>query len=110
MRTSGEASEIQGSSVVSRRIGIEVGRMMTTGQGRTCMTSRSCTYLRSVSTISLIILFRAASCAFAGTGTEGVVAVSDSVESSGMGGEGGATSVKTLSGSASRRMVMVWII
>jgi hypothetical protein len=33
---------------------------------RTCMTSRSCTYLRSVSTISRIILFLADSCAFAG--------------------------------------------
>jgi hypothetical protein len=28
------------------------------------MTSRSCTYLRSVSTNSLMMLFRAASCAF----------------------------------------------
>ena len=74
---------------------------------RTCITSRSWTYLRSVSTISLIMLFRAASCALAGTGTEGVDAVRESVESSGIGGDGGATSVKTCSGRALRRTVTV---
>lgn len=58
----------------------------------TCMISKSWTYLRSVSTISLIILFRADSWALAGVDTR--VSASESNEPfSGMeGGEGGTSS------------------
>jgi hypothetical protein len=48
---------------------------------RTCMISKSWTYLRSVSTNSLIILFLAASCAFAGTGVLGTSLINESIES-----------------------------
>lgn len=56
------------------------------------MISRSCTYLRSVSTVSLIMLLRADSCALAGV--EANVSGSESKEalSRSEGGEGGSSS------------------
>jgi hypothetical protein len=59
----------------------------------TCMTSRSCTYLRSVSTISRMMLFLADSCALAG-GTAVVSPANESSESCDemAVGEGGAES------------------
>ena len=59
----------------------------------TCMISKSCTYLRSVSTISRTMLFRAASFEFDGAGG-GAESARESYESweARKGGEGGASS------------------
>jgi hypothetical protein len=49
----------------------------------TCMTSKSCTYLRSVMSISIKMLFLAASCGLDAGGSAGVPSgfANDSVES-----------------------------
>ena len=74
----------------------------------TCMTSRSCTYLRSVSTISLIILFRAASCAFGATVTFKAWFARESIDScdASRGGDIGGGS-KISEGKRSTRVVTV---
>jgi len=77
---------------------------------RTCMTSRSCTYLRSVSTNSRMILFRSASGPFAGVGIAGISGPIESKESWGEnaeGGDGGAASSKTSDGRRSTICVTV---
>lgn len=72
---------------------------------RTCMTSKSCTYLRSVSTISLIMLLRAASRALAGTAVLGTSLTRESIDSCGVsncGESGGGSNI-----SGGRRSTMV---
>ena len=80
---------------------------------RTCITSRSCTYLRSVSTNSRMILFRSASGPFAGVGIAGISGPMESKESWGEnaeGGEGGAASSNTSGGRRSTICVTVLTI
>src|SRR5216684_2270784 len=83
------------------------GRLRQTGNSResllvhTCMTSRSCMYLRSVSTNSCMILFHLASGPFAGVGITGISGPIESKESWGEnaeGGDGGGASSKTSGG------------